>query len=179
MHIGTWVSVVAAAISLAALYFTWQQTRIQRQVRIDAAQPYVWADVRPDDKVGTIMNLLVGNTGPTVARNVRVTVDPPLPSIEQLRERAETATGMLGSGLRSIPPGRQLSWPLGQGFSIIGKSGPQAHTITVTADGPFGPVPPLIYVVDLADWRGSVHRPAGSLHELTKAVTDIGKRIDG
>jgi hypothetical protein len=25
-----------------------EQTRIQRQLRLDAAQPYVWADVRPD-----------------------------------------------------------------------------------------------------------------------------------
>jgi hypothetical protein len=33
------------------------------------------------------------------------------------------------------------------------------------------------YVVDLADWRGVVDRPAGSLHEVTLAVKDLTKQI--
>jgi len=55
--------------------------------------------------------------------------------------------------------------------------GPQAYTFTIAADGPFGPVPPLSYVVDMSDWRGMLDRPAGSIHELTKAVRDLTKTI--
>ena len=40
--------------------------------------------------------------------------------------------------------------------------------------GPFGPVPSLTYIVDLADLRGSLDRPVGSLHQLTKAVENLG-----
>jgi hypothetical protein len=101
----TWVAVAAALIAAAALYFNWrstraagraaraaeEQTKVQQQLRIDAAQPYVWVDVRPDDATATLLNLVIGNSGPTVAVNVRVRVDPPLPAIDQVKERSATA----------------------------------------------------------------------------------------
>jgi hypothetical protein len=186
------VAIAAALSALVALYFNWrstraairaaraaeEQTKIQRQLRIDAAQPYVWVDVRPDDATGTVLNLVVGNSGPTVAQNVRVTVYPPLPTVGQLKERAETAQARLANGIQSLPPGRSLMWPLGQGFNLLTDDGPQAYTFTVTADGPFGAVPQLSYIVDMSDWRGTLDRPAGSLHQLTTAVKDLTKRID-
>jgi hypothetical protein len=190
---GTWVAIAAAIIAAVALYFNGlstraadraaraaeEQTKIQKQLRIDAAQPYVWVDVRPDEATGTLLNLVIGNSGPTVATSVRVNIDPPLPVIGQLKERAETAQARLADGITSLAPGRILTWPLGQGFNLLKDSGPHAHTFTVTADGPFGPVPPLTYIVDVADWRGVLHRPSGSLHQLTKAVEDLAGKING
>jgi hypothetical protein len=187
----TWVAIAAALIAATALYFNLQsahaadraaraadeQTKIQRQLRIDAAQPYVWADVRPDEATGTLLNLVIGNSGPTVATNVHVRIDPPLPAIDQLKDRVEVAQARLTDGIRSLAPGRTLTWPLGQGFNLLKDSGPQAHTLTVNADGPFGPVPALTYVVDMSDWRGMLDRPAGSLHQLTKAVTDLAGKV--
>jgi hypothetical protein len=84
----TWVAIAAAVIAVIALYFNAQytraadravrsaeaQTKIQQQLRIDAAQPYIWVDVRPDDVTGTLLNLVIGNSGPTVATNVRVQI---------------------------------------------------------------------------------------------------------
>lgn len=154
-----------------------EQTKVQRQLSVDAAQPYVWVDVRPDDATGTLLNLVIGNSGPTVATNVRVTVDPPLPAIDQLRVRAEVVQARLAAGVSSLPPGRILTWPLGQGFNLLNDTGPQAHTFTVTADGPFGAIPSLSYVVDLADFRGLLDRPFGSLHQLTKAVQNLGQAL--
>lgn len=75
MNAGTWVVVIAAV----TLYFNWQytrraqeQTKLQRQFRIDAAQPYVWADIVPDEVSGTLLYLAVGNSGQTVAIFSRV-----------------------------------------------------------------------------------------------------------
>ena len=62
MNAQTWVAIAAAVIAVIALYFNARytraadraarsaeaQTKIQQQLRIDAAQPYVWVDVRPD-----------------------------------------------------------------------------------------------------------------------------------
>lgn len=156
-----------------------QQGQIQLQLRTDAAQPYVWIDVRPDDVTDVLLNLVVGNTGPTIAQNVRATIDPPLRAIDQLKDRAETAQDLLARGISSLPPGRTLVWPLGQGFNILEGDGPKRYTVTVTAEGPFGPVPPLTYVLDLADWKGHMHRPAGSVHLLTKAVENIERKLGG
>jgi hypothetical protein len=154
------------------------QTEIQQQLRRDAAQPYVWVDVRPDDVVGTLVHLVVGNSGPTFAENIRIKVDPPLPVIDQLKDRAETAQALLQRGIRSLGPGRTLVWPLGQGFNLLNDDGPLARTFTVASDGPFGPVPERTYVVDLSDYRGVLDRPAGSLHELTKAVREVSDKIN-
>jgi hypothetical protein len=187
----TWVAIAAALIAAAALYFNWQSTRaasraahaaeqqteIQQQLRIDAAQPYVWVDVRPDDATGTLFNLVVGNSGPTLATNVRVTVDRPLPAIEQSKERVEAAQARLAEGIQSLAPGRSITWMLGQGFNLLKDEGPQAYRFTITADGPFGPVPTLTHVVDMSDWRGALDRPAGNLHQLTQAVKDLSKKI--
>ena len=40
-------------------------------------------------------------------------------------------------------------------------------------------MPPLTYVVDLSDLRESLDRPTGSLHQLTKVVEGLGKKLDG
>ncbi|MDT3440979.1 hypothetical protein [Pseudofrankia sp. BMG5.37] len=188
MNVETGVSIGAAAIAAFSLYFghlatraatraaraAEEQTEIQRQLRIDAAQPYVWVDVRPDETVGTLLNLIVGNSGPTVALNVTVAVDPPLASIDQMRDRAHAAQVRLAEGISSLAPGRSLTWPLGQGFNLIPESGREAFTFTVKADGPFGTIPEVSYTVDLSDFRGVMHRPTGSLHEITQAIKSIG-----
>jgi hypothetical protein len=196
VNAGTWVAIVAALIAAVALYFNGlsarvadragraadraaraaeEQTKIQQQLRIDAAQPYVWVDIRPDE-AGTLLNLVIGNGGPTVATNVRVRIEPPLPAIDQLRDRADAAQARLADGIRLLAPGRTFTWPLGQGFNLITQSGPQAHTFTVNADGPFGPMPPLTYIIDLADLRGTLNRPS-ALHQLTKAVEDLAGKV--
>lgn len=197
MNAGTWTAIVALLIALAALLYSRrtasaadrsasaadrsasaaeEQTGIQRQIRIGSAQPYVWADLRQDEQSGVMLNLVVGNSGPTVATNVRVKIDPPLPTIEQLKESA-AAQQRLAEGISSIPPGRTLRWALGPGFTLLQADGPQQHNITITADGPFGPVPPLTYVVDLADWRGQLARPPGNIHPLTAAIEALTKKL--
>jgi hypothetical protein len=197
VNAGTWVAIAAAVIALAALYYSRksthysgksataaeraahaaeEQTKIQRQLGVDAAQPYVWVDVRPDGQTGRLLTLVVGNSGPTVATNVSVSVDPPLPAIVDLKERADAAQARLADGIKSLAPGRTFTWPLGQGFNLIQKTGQQAHTFKVSCDGPFGPVPPMTYIIDLADLRGTMDRPSG-LHQLTKAVEDLAGKL--
>src|ERR1035441_6437774 len=154
MNAGTWAAIAAVLIALVALFYSRrstdaadrsasaadrsaaaaeEQTKIQRQLRIDSAQPYVWADVRPDDESGFILTLIIGNSGPTIATNVRAKIDPPLPTIEQLKE-STVAQARLAEGISSLPPGRILVWELGQGFNLLQEDGPQEHTLTITAD---------------------------------------------
>jgi hypothetical protein len=57
-----------------------EQAKQQRQAAKDAAQPMVWVDVRGDDGRGQALVLLLGNSGPSIARNVKVVFDPAPPS---------------------------------------------------------------------------------------------------
>ncbi len=77
-----------------------------------------------------------------------------------------TADKLLARGIPSLPPGRTYTWPLGQGFNLISDGAPQEYTFTVEAEGPFGAIPVMAYVVDLAALKGVMERPTGSLHEL-------------
>jgi hypothetical protein len=154
-----------------------EQTRMQKQLREDSAQPYVWADIRPDNESGMLFHLVVGNSGPTVATDVHVQITPPLPSIEQLQDRADSAQEMIANGISSLPPGRTFVWPLGQTWNLLPEEGGRhPHTFTVTANGPFGAVPPLTYVIDLADYQGQQARP-GSTYKLTKAIDELAKSV--
>jgi hypothetical protein len=138
---------------------------------------YVWVDVRPDEVTSVILNLVIGNSGPTVATNVRVMIDPPLPAIEQLEDSAQTAQDLLAGGIKSLPPGRTLVWPLGQGFNILASDGPHVHTLTIETDGPFGKAPSQVYPLDMSDWRGVMHRPVGSLHQVARAIEKLAGAI--
>lgn len=153
-----------------------EQTRIQHQLRQDAAQPYVWADVRPDEEHGVVLQLVIGNSGPTIATNIRVRIEPPLPFIPQL-EGAKAAQERLAEGMSSLPPGRTMRWWLGQGWNLIPKEGRAVHRFTITADGPFGPVPELSYDVDLAEFSNQEARAQGSLAAVTKAIQDLTKKM--
>ena len=174
----------AAGIALVALFFTGvaakaakDQTEIQRQLRRDSAQPYVWADVREDSKQGSLLEIVVGNNGPTVATNVRVVFTPELPAAQRNAELVRGVQERLEQGLKSIAPGRIIRWSLGLGSEILATEGSRAYSLTVTADGPFGRVEPLEYMIDMDDWRAMKDQPDGSLHLLRKSIDEVGKKV--
>ena len=57
-----------------------EQTKQQKQAAKDAAQPMLWVDIRGDDGQGRALVLLLGNSGPSIARNVKVLFDPAPPA---------------------------------------------------------------------------------------------------
>lgn len=160
------------------------QTRLQRELAREALQPYVWADIQPDMQQGTVMQVAVGNSGPTAARNVKVTFDPPLPAGKQQADKVESVQRTLAKGLRSLAPNRVLRWTLGAGFDLLSSDVPQVRTVRVEADGPHGPLPVLEIEIDISEWRqardapdGSLHHVRGAIKELTKAVGDVEKTM--
>lgn len=190
MNLDTWtlvIAVIAVVVSIVAVVITArsaraadesakaakEQTEIQRQVRIDSAQPYVWVDIRgnSDHEVG--LDVVIGNSGPTVATNVRVDIQPPLPLTVIPHEETQTALDRLREGIQALPPGRQLVWSIGDGGSIYSSSENHRHTFTIRADGPFGPVPELVYDIDIEDFINSDARPTGSLHIIARAIEGL------
>ncbi|TFV66083.1 UNVERIFIED_ORG: hypothetical protein E4P37_07890 [Bacillus sp. AZ43] len=182
------VAVVAAGISLAALAAAIYQaksardqvtearaqTDLQRQMHRDAAQPYVWADVRPDDGHGQLLRVIVENGGPTVARDVRISFNPPLPEVHR---RDRTQFMGLENGISALTPGRRIMWTLGVSFELMSPGLAGAHEVTVDAVGPFGPLEQLRYTIDLSQWRESAAQPPGTLHEVRNAIVDVAKAL--
>ena len=181
--IASWAAVAGALIAIRparrSAKASEEQTDIQREIARQSAQPYVWADIQPDRQQGTLIHLIVGNSGPTVARNVRVTIDPPLPVQSSNMARTEVAQRRLQEGILSLAPGRKLSWPIGRGYELLqNENDKTVYKICVKADGPYGPMASNQIEIRLTDWRESNDAPDGSLHYIRKEIEKLVRAVE-
>jgi hypothetical protein len=174
------VAAVAAILSAVFVFFQvremQRQTKLQREIREAAEQPYIWADVDVQQPNGWMLELIVGNSGPTVATNVRVQIDPPFKPTTG-HDDLNAVYQRLAQGISSLAPGRRLFWTLGPSPELVGGDGPFAHTVSIDCDGPFGPVPTTQYVINLIDLKDSVAKRHGSLREISKSIEDGTKAL--
>lgn len=70
MDTGSWLTALAVIVAGAALFYAAraanaarEQTKVQQQLRMDAVQPYVWADLRPSEEHGQFIMLDIGTSG--------------------------------------------------------------------------------------------------------------------
>jgi hypothetical protein len=157
-----------------------EQTKQQKQAAKDATQPMLWVDIRGDDGQGQALLLLLGNSGPSIARNVKVILDPPPPATLDIKPILE----ILKQGITSVPPGRTMQWTLGAAQNTSDWNGHKAYRVRIEAEGPFGDIEPLEYVIsvdDLHDSRaappGNLHAVAAELREMTKATKELNEII--
>lgn len=184
-----WIALGAALAALAALPFiarsanaAREQTKLQRKIHEDTAQPYVWASIVGDRAQGTLLKLVVRNEGPTVATNIKVIFEPrPVPSARAIGDATRWANILdrLENGLSSLPPGHRLEWVFdtGPNFFETDEHPTTEVTVTVTCEGPYGPCTPNTYVLDLEDIKQTLDVPDGSLHQVTKQLKDLTKVV--
>lgn len=153
-----------------------RQTDLQQSIAEGSASPYVWADVRLQSRNGWNLEFVIGNSGPTVATNVRVAIDPPLPADHE-GAFLEAMHRRLTDGLSSLAPGRTLHWTLGPSADLVNRTGSLAHRIRITCDGPHGAVPVAEYNIDMADFRESVARHDGSLVDVAREIAALTKKL--
>jgi hypothetical protein len=148
-----------------------EQTRQQQQAARDSAQPMLWVDIRGDDGQGQRLVLLLGNSGPSIARNVKVTFDPAPPARVDIKPILE----ILKQGIASVPPDRTLKWALGEVHDIGDWHPHNAYRVRIEAEGPFGLIEPLEYVISIDDLHGSPAEPPGNTHEVAAELREITK----
>lgn len=155
-----------------------RQAELQEQMWRDQAQPYVVADVRQDPGQGELLQVVVENRGGTVARNIRVAFDPPLDMKLGREQGPFTALDGVISGL---PPGRSMVWHLGISFKYFeGHDEPLPdREVTVTCDGPLGPVEPLRYTLSFESLRHQSALAPGTLSRVEDAIKEIAKVLKG
>jgi hypothetical protein len=147
------------------------QTQLQRDLAKTAAEPRLWADIRGDDATGHALVLLLGNSGPSLARNVRLTFDPAPPATVDIKLTLE----ILERGIASLAPGRTLEWILGAAHNSVDWDMNNEYKVRLEADGPFGPLEPLEYVIVVSNLKGSHPTPTGNLHAVAEELHEIGK----
>ena len=152
-----------------------EQTNLQLDVMRQAAQPYVWASIQPDQNSGTIFHLIIGNSGPTIARNIRITIDPPLPDLDSSSHLVSQMQQDLKEGIISLAPRDTLHWYLGPASKHI--TSDTTYKITTTADGPYGPLEPVEFIIRPQTLQAALAYPQGSLHSIRQELKKIDKSI--
>ncbi len=153
-----------------------RQTDLQESIAEASSAPYLWADVRLQSRNGWNLELVIGNSGLTVATDVKVTIDPPLPADHE-GAFVVAMHRRLSEGLSSLAPGRTLHWTLGPSPKLVNRPDPIAHQIRIDCKGPNRPVPTSEYVIDMGDFRESVAHHDGSLVDVAKAIDTLAKAL--
>lgn len=200
MGAGEWVAVAAALVAVVAVGFAAvqaqaakvqaqaakeqvaqarRQTEIQERVYQDQQQPYVWVDYRLDPVSYTLIDLVIKNEGPTIARNVKITINPMIKRTAEFHKAADLPDlqGFV-DGFASIPPGREMRWSLGYHTEIAVQGNLGRHDVTISFDGPFGPVEPYTFVLDYADMKAASLRDPGHIGQVAKELKEIKKHVE-
>ncbi len=176
--VGAVAAAIAASVALKpaqrAANAAEGQTRIQRELMHQAAQPYVWADIQPDIQQGTMLHLVVGNAGPTMARNIRVDIDPAIPEHPDYSGAIVAAQKRVRDGILSLAPERVIRWSIGRGFDLLEDEADETiYCLRVNAEGPYGPLEPMEFEVRPSDWREARDAPDGNLHFVRKEIEKL------
>lgn len=188
MTAAAWIAATAAVISMVSVAvaifsarnavrqtaLAREQAALQQRALEAAAQPYVWVDLRPDESHAQLMRLVAVNQGPTVATDVEITIDPPLPDGPHTGAPAGPS-----ARLASMPPGRTISWTVGDGgiWTLFEGSGPTRYRVRITATGPYGPVE-LEYDLDVADYAHAARIAPGTLFGITESLNKLTKLVE-
>ncbi|MFE1288616.1 hypothetical protein [Streptomyces sp. NPDC058751] len=153
-----------------------EQLALAERVHREQSEPYVVVDIGPDRQGSPLLVLSIENTGPTMARDVRIRVTPDLASShDNLTERLQRA---LARTIPVLPPGRRLVFAFDVYYRREASGLPMQFDFTVDATGPAGPVETLTYRVDLEVLQGVLMGESPS-KPLEEALKGISYSVDG
>ncbi|MEU3693197.1 hypothetical protein [Streptomyces narbonensis] len=185
-----WTVIIAV---VAALIAVWQasiargtarrQLKLSERIHREQNEPYVIVDIQPAPLHGALL-LVIENTGPTVARDVRISCDPPLESGWAPRlgepDLTQVMQEVLGRPIPILPPHRRLTFLFDNNDRFRNALLSRVYTFTVDANGPEGKVETAQYIVDLdaVKWVVIEDRPTKHLEDklvkIEKAIREPG-----
>jgi hypothetical protein len=189
-----WVTAAAAAAGvLVALVAAITGLRSLRQLRTDSrerSRPMMAAELRKPPYTRGIQLLVIRNYGPSIARNVKVTFDPPIP--EPIPERAAESVSPFimrryTNPIPAVTPGMELTniWFSGrlEGNEWVNvERTPPQFTVTIAYDGPDGFPYKDSFPLDTDLIRGETYMsssadPDNQIKEIGKSLTKIEKSL--
>ena len=177
-----WSAIAAAVTALVALFaaiFIPIQVREAKRLREEQAQPFVVADFQPSAVWSNIINLVVENVGKTLARDVRLTFDPPLASTHATGKWDLNDTALIKKGIPTMPPGRQVVALFDLSHDRHKSNLPMEYRVKVEfSDSRGRGQSPLEYLLDLSYFYGLQGIREYGLHDAAKALREIEKTVN-
>lgn len=167
-------------IALAALVFAWKQVTEARLTRDAASAPFVAVSIEQSRHEQSILNLVIANTGATLARDVMLEFSPPLTSAHWTKNPSAdpSSAPMLTTGFPSMPPGYRLErvfeHAIDRNPQLEDDGFPWRFDVTVTyCDYRGRPQDPLRYVIDFRPLADGSYLQVLTEHHAAKALREI------
>ncbi|MFD0353627.1 hypothetical protein ACFVHW_07740 [Streptomyces sp. NPDC127110] len=154
-----------------------EQLALAQQIHREQNEPYVVVDIAAIEPGSGLLALIIQNSGPTVARDVRIQFTPELESsVPQLTPRLQSA---LSRTISVLPPGRRLVYAFDTHERWRAGNLPMEFDVTVDSTGPAGPVEQLTYKIDLEVLAESLvgERTHKRLEDRLGKVADAVKQL--
>jgi len=170
--IKTWEMASATRKAAEATEKSVLEMREQRDAEV---APYIVVYLHSEGAILGILSLVIKNTGRTVAKNVKISFDPPL----QTRFPDLLKKVLPPDGIPSIPPGYEIKTTL-DNFAEYKKSKPMAFDVTVTySGGVSNKLREDKYHLDLELFRGIVYSVENKpLSETAKAIKELNSSTE-
>lgn len=167
---------VTTSIAVIAAIFAFFQVREARRTREDQSRPFVIVDIQPSQVWSNILNLVIENTGTTLARNVVIDFEPPLKTTINNYDIASSL--LMTNGIPSLPPGRKLSALFDLSHDRLKAGLPLRFQARVSLDDARGrPQETLEYVIDLEFLYGLEQITEYGMHHVAEALREIENRV--
>ncbi|MES9558797.1 MULTISPECIES: hypothetical protein [unclassified Streptomyces] len=138
------VAVVAAVIAVwqaaIARRSAAQQLALAERIHREQNEPYVIVDIQPERNDGSLL-LVIENAGPTVARNVRISCNPPLETgwapMGDEPDLTQVIQQVLARTIPVLPPRRRLTFTADIGVLSVEQlqAGPAADAPSAAHQG--------------------------------------------
>lgn len=168
--------IVTAVVAVVASVFAYSQVREARRAREDQIRPFVVVDIQPSPVWGNILNLVVENIGATLARDVRLTFNPPLAT--SIKDYAIGASVLITEGIPALPPRRQVTAMFDISHDRVNTDLPMRYQATVALSDARGrPQETIEYIIDLGFLYGLRRVNEYGMHHAAKALQGIEQNV--
>jgi hypothetical protein len=172
-NVPSWISagiaLFALAAAAAAAVFAYRQFDLARTLREEKARPFVVVDVEP--VLHPFTELVIRNVGETIARDVKLTFDPPLVTTLDDGNLDIGKSFAIAEGIPTMPPGREYRMLFEHMPDRYDRTDlPRRYTVTVHSSGRSGPEEPLVQVLDLDVLYGFQRIEIYGAHHIAKTL---------
>ncbi|MDQ0993041.1 hypothetical protein [Streptomyces sp. V3I7] len=172
------LTLFTVAIALAAALYARQQVTLARQLREEQAQPFVVVDIQDNPVWRQAFDFVIENMGQTLAKNVKIKIDPPLTSTLDSDGYPLQSTPLLTQGIPSLPPRKRITALFDVGADRREAGLPMKYTATVEFEDAHGrPQEPLTYILDLSIRYSLLSMTEYGVHDAAKALREMSKTL--
>lgn len=169
--------VVTAAVAVLAAAFAGWQVLETRRTRHAQAQAFVVVDVVPGNPWMNWLTLVVENIGTTLARDVRITFNPPVTTAASTNGLVDSV--LLREGVSMLPPGRRIETLFDLSHDRLEQRLPMRYEVTVTfSDFRGHEENPLTYQIDLSYLYDLEPLGERTTHHLVEEVSKLRQEVE-